>query len=596
MNSTAETTKSEQRSKKPRKASAPPSFAESLFRGKILSDRIFPYPPSTKDEDELLNMTLRSIQKFAETVNVQRIEEEKKIPPEYLARMKELGLFGLIIPEEYGGFGFSVRNYLQILSAVSLIDPNLSTTLGAHQSIGLKALLMFGSPEQKNKYLPKLATGELIAAFGLTEPGAGSDARNLRTTAELSTDGSHYVLNGNKIWITNGGIANFFTVFARTFHHDEKKERITGFIITRDMAGFSSGPEEKKLGLLGSSTTGLHFENVKVPSENVIGEPGKGFKIAMAVLNNGRIGLAGTCALAIKWLIQTAMEHALQRKQFGKSLSEFELIQSKFANMLIENFAAESMAFVTARLIDSGVHDYSLETAMCKVFSTESEWRAANECLQIAGGAGYMKEYPYEKVLRDSRILTIWEGANEILRLFIGLSGLQGPGEQLKEISETLRKPLHDVLKSIGVLSDFGVRWIQKRVTKPEHLKGMDPFFSREAEVFDKYTALLAMESERLLLKFGKNIIHKEFMVKRLADVAIDLYAIACSLSRGTDLIQRHGANKVDYEITLVKAFCRKARRRMAENFRRIDKNDDSLEISIANHFYERNGFAREGF
>jgi acyl-CoA dehydrogenase family protein 9 len=575
-----------------------PSFAKALFHGHILSETVFPFPTPKPEERELLGMVRDSIRKLSKEIDSARIEDEKRIPSDTMQKLREMGFFGLIIPEEYGGFGFSNSTYVQIFGATTLLDPSITATVGAHQSIGMKALLMFGTPEQKERFLPRMATGEWIAAFRLTEPGAGSDARSLNTVAELSADGSHYVLNGSKIWITNGGIAHVFTVFARTYHTDakgERKEKITCLLVTRDMEGFSSGPEEKKLGLLGSSTTSLHFENVKVPVENVIGEPGKGFKVAMAVLNNGRLGLAGACALGSKKLIQVAMEHAMQRRQFGKTLAEFGLIQSKLAGMAIDTFVAESMVRVTSDLMDRGGYDYSLETAMCKIFCTESEWRVVNEALQIAGGAGYMREYGYEKALRDSRIFTIWEGANEILRLFIGLAGLQGPGQELKEVAKALKRPLADVTRSLGLLSDYGVRWVQRRVSNPGPLKGVHPLFAKEAATFQKYTAYLATESERILLRYGKKIIENEFPVKRLADISTDLFAIACTLSHATSLIADKGEKDVAHEIAMTPAFCRKARRRMAENFRRLDKNDDELEAQISDGLCQRGGYPADG-
>lgn len=580
------------------RTSAPTSFAKDLFFGRISSDVLLPFPQLRRDEREFLDMTVGAIQKMASDIQVERIEEERRIPQEYIDRCKEMGLFGLILPEEFGGLGISNAAYIQILASISLVDPSFTALIGAHQSIGLKALLLFGTPEQKKRFLPKLAKGDMIAAFALTEPGAGSDARNLKTTATLSKDGRHYVLNGSKIWITNGGLADFYTVFARTFHtasNGKSEEKITAFIVTRDMPGFSSGPEEKKLGLLGSSTTALSFEDVKVPIENVIGEPGKGFRIALEVLNNGRIGLAGACALGSQKLIQTAIEHALQRKQFGKSLADFGLIQSKISNLAIDAFVAESMIRVTADMMDRGGHDYSLETAMCKVFCTEHQWRTVNETLQIAGGAGYMKEYPYEKSLRDSRIFMIWEGTNEILRLFVGLSGLQGPGDRLREVSEALRKPLADVVHSLGVLREFGVGWVQKRVTTPSNFDGVHPELSSERAMFERYVAQFALSTETTLLKKGKRILEDEFTVKRLADVATDLYAIACTLSRMTAILNTGGGQQTDLELKMVRAFCRKARRRMAENLRRMDKNDDSLEKTIAEGLYERGGYPNPG-
>jgi acyl-CoA dehydrogenase family member 9 len=576
-----------------------PSFGKSLFHGTIRADRVLPFPRFPESEREVLALTLEAIEKLKKEIDVFAIEEAKKIPDELMTRFKEMGLFGLIIPEEYGGFGFSTSAYVQTISALAMIDASITATVGAHQSIGLKALLMFGTDEQKKEYLPRLATGEWLAAFGLTEPGAGSDVRSLRTNAVLSADKSHYVLNGEKIWITNGGLAHFFTVFAKTSHEDGKggkKDKLTAFIVTRDMEGFSSGPEEKKMGLFGSSTTSLAFENVRVPAKNVIGEPGEGFKVAVAVLNNGRMGLAGACAFGSKSLIQAAMDHALQRKQFGQPLAQFELIQSKFAHMVSDTYAAESMVRLTTDIMDRGDWDYSLETAMCKVFCTESEWRTANECLQIAGGTGYMREYGYEKVVRDSRIFTIWEGANEILRLFIGLSGLQGPGEKLSEISKVLKKPMDDVLHSLGVLSDFGVRWIQRRVTVADQIEGVHPSLNREEAVIESYTTDFGKECEKLLLKYGKNVLNAEIQVRRVADIAIDLYAMVATVARTTRLIEERGEEKTAQEVRLTRLFCRKARRRIAENFRRLNRNDDDLEVHIANSFYEEAGYSKKGY
>lgn len=567
-----------------------PSFTKGLFLGEIHSDALFPYPQTNPEEREILQMTSDAIQRMGRDLDLGRIDREKRMPEEYLQMYREMGLFGLLIPTEYGGFGLSNSGYVQMMSALSQVDGSLCALIGGHQSIGLKALLLFGNEEQKRKYLPKLATGEMIAAFGLTEPEAGSDAGSLKTTAKLTEDGTAYILNGSKIWITNGGIASFYTVFARTFHPEAepgKREAITAFIVERGMPGFSNGPEEKKLGMWGSSTTTLSFENVRVPVENVIGQPGKGFKIALGVLNNGRLGLAGACALGPRKLIQMARDHAVQRRQFGKSLSEFGLIQSKFAQMSMEGYVGEALVRQTAHLMDENTHDYSLESAICKVFNTEAEWRTINECIQIAGGTGYMSEYGYERVLRDSRIFTIWEGANEVLRLFIGLSGVQAPGQHLKEVGRALRQPLEDVVGSIGVLSDFGVRWLKRKVGPVERLQGVHPLLARQAAVFDKHVVYLARATEAALRKDGKKIVDNQFAVRRLADTAIDLYAIACTLSRATAAITANGEAGAQTDIAIAKAFTRKARRRMAENLRRMKHNEDSLERHIAQNIYE---------
>lgn len=578
---------------KGRQTNQPPSFTRGIFVGHILNG-LLPYPKLNADEQEVLRMTGEALARLSKEVDIPTIEETKKLPPELLRKVGELGLFGAIVPEQYGGFGFSNAAYVQLMSELTGVEFSLTVTVVAHQSIGLKGLLMYGNEDQKQRFLPKLATGEMIAAFALTEPGAGSDAGSIQTTAVPSPDGKGYILNGSKIWITNGGFADFFTVFARTPHlagKDSKKNPITAFLVTRDSRGFSSGPEEKKMGIVGSSTVGLTFDNVFVPNENVLGEPGQGFKVAVSILNNGRLGAAATCTLGLRRIINRAMEHATQRKQFGQSLSDFDLIRGKFANMILENYAAEAMIRVTAHGMDSGNYDCSLEAALCKIYCTEAEWRAANECLQIAGGTGYMREYGYEKLLRDSRILMIWEGTNEILRLFVGLSGLQGPGEQLKEVAKALREPLEDVLRSIGVLSEFSVKWLQRKIAVSDKLENIHPTFAAEALVFERYTAKLADFAQASLRKHGKDIVKNQFEVKRFADSVMELYAMACTLSRATNAIAVHGEEGAAQDIAIAKALVRKSRRRIAENYRRMHKSDDDSERLIAKAFFDKGGY-----
>ncbi len=562
-----------------------PSFTKGLFFGAVHSAAVFPYPKPPAEERELLQMTSDAIRRMARDLDISRIEQEKCMPADFLQCFREMGLFGLIIPAEYGGIGLSNSGYVQMMAEMSMVDASICTMIGGHQSIGCKALLLFGTDAQKQRYLPQLASGEMIAAFGLTEPEAGSDAGSLKTTATLDPSGQFYLLNGSKIWITNGGIASFYTVFAKTHHPERpegKRDGITAFIVTRGMEGFCNGPEEKKLGMWGSSTTTLTFDNVRVPVENVLGEPGKGFKIALSVLNNGRLGLAGACAIGPRKLIQMARDHAVTRRQFGKSLSEFGLIQSKFAQMTMECYVGESLVCTTANLMDQGIYDYSIESAICKVYNTEAEWRTVNECLQIAGGTGYMAEYGYEKVLRDSRIFAIWEGANEVLRLFIGLSGVQGPGEELKDVSRVLRQPMEDVLGSIGVLGGFGVRWLQRKVGPLARLKGPHPLLKREAEMLESYATRLAEATEISLRREGKGIVDNQFLIRRLADIAIDLYALACTISRASAALTERGERGASMDLNITRAFSRKARRRMADNLRRMRKNDDEYEKAIA--------------
>ncbi|MCB0334520.1 MAG: acyl-CoA dehydrogenase family protein, partial [Bdellovibrionales bacterium] len=429
------------------------STAKYLYLGNILEENLYPYPKIEGEEAETLEMVLDSIDKFLDGKQDQFREADKLgfQTDEYIQSLRELGLFGLIIPEDHGGIGFSNKSYSRVLQQTSQFDGSTSLTIGAHSSIGMRGLLLFGNDEQKSKYLPKLASGEMIAAFCLTEPGSGSDAGSIATSAEKQSDGS-WVLNGEKIWITNGPFADFFTVFART---DTENGKISAFIVERSFGGVTSGPKEDKMGIRASGTCTISFENVPVPAQNLLGEEGKGFKIAMGILNSGRTGLGGGCVGAMKRCIRLATAQALERKQFGRPISEFGLIKKKISQMTVDCFAAESLVNMVAYLIDSGHEDYSVEAAMSKVFASEALWKHANEALQVAGGSGFMKEYPYESIVRDCRINMIFEGTNEILRLYIALSGFQMAGEYLKEIGKSGKNIFNDPIKGFGVLSDY---------------------------------------------------------------------------------------------------------------------------------------------
>uniref|UniRef100_A0A673GNQ8 Acyl-CoA dehydrogenase family member 9, mitochondrial-like n=1 Tax=Sinocyclocheilus rhinocerous TaxID=307959 RepID=A0A673GNQ8_9TELE len=383
----------------------------------------FPYPEISKEELEELNQLVQPVEKFFnEDVDSKKIDHEAVIPPETLNGLKELGLFGIQVPEEYGGLGLSNTMYAR-LGEITSLDGAIAVTLAAHQAIGLKGILIAGNDAQKAKYLPKLATGEHIAAFCLTEPGSGSDAASIQTRATLTEDGKHFLLNGSKFWISNGGWADIMTVFARTEVVDkdgQKKDKITAFIVERAFGGVTSGKPEDKLGIRGSNTCEITFEDTKVPIENVIGEVGGGFKVAMNILNNGRFSMGSAGAGMIKRLIVNSIWFY------------FALAQDKFATMALNAFVMESMAYLTAGMMDRpGVPDCSLEAAMVKVFSSEGSWICVSEALQVLGGLGFTKNYPYERYLRDCRILQIFEGTNEILRMYIALTGMQYAGKIL---------------------------------------------------------------------------------------------------------------------------------------------------------------------
>jgi acyl-CoA dehydrogenase family member 9 len=550
------------------------SVAKSLLAGRIIEDSLFPYPRLREKDREVLGMMLDAIDQFLapHREDFRAWDREAAQPAEFIQGLRDLGLFGLIIPEAEGGLGLSNAGYARVLSQSSTHDSSVSLTIGAHSSIGMKGILLFGTAEQRARYLPKLASGEMIAAFCLTESGAGSDAASIRTKAEKGADGV-WTLNGEKIWITNGGIADVYTVFARTASDSGK---ITAFIVEAAWPGVSHGNHEDKMGIRASSTTTVSFADVKVPPENVLDSEGKGFKVAMAILNNGRTGLGGGAVGGMKALIGLAVQQSQARKQFGEPIANFQLIREKIAQMTVECFAAESVVWMVAHYIDSGMDDYSVEAAASKVYASEAIQRAAYEALQIAAGTGFMRDAPYEQIARDCRILSIFEGTNEVLRLYIALSGLKDLGKSYSELKAAVDDIFNNPIKGFGVLADYA----EKRLTRAtgvgrDKLLGKIPAFLREAATtFEKYTVELAKAADFLLRKYGKSIAGRQHMLKRVADMTIDLFVGLCVLSRATALAAESG-EEGRQAAAIAHAFARQAKRRLANNVRRIERNED---------------------
>jgi acyl-CoA dehydrogenase family protein 9 len=563
--------------------SAPRSFGKSLYFGHIPEALVVPYPALQQDERDSLSLVLGEFRKFAQAeLDSRKIDEEAALPASVLAGMKKLGLFGLAIPAAYGGLGLSVTGYARAMQEVGGVDGSVAVTLGGHQSIGCKGLVLYGSDEQKQRYLPRLATGELIAAFGLTEPGSGSDAASIKTRAVQQPDGS-FVLDGSKIWITNGGIADFFTVFAQSEVDREgsRKDRITAFLVERGF-GVKSGPEEQKLGIKGSSTTALYFDGVRVPAANVLGTVGGGFKVAMGILNNGRLGLAAGAIGAAQQVTQLALAHATSRRQFGRAIAEFGLIKDKIARMMMEIYAAESMVYLTTGLIDRGIEDYSVESACCKVYGSEMLWRVVNESLQIAAGMGYMKDFPYERLLRDARVNLIFEGTNEILRCFIALSGMQGPGDRLAQLADAIKWPL----KGYGLVADFFMDKLKTQYYGGEKLDHIHPSLKKESVLFEDWVPELAKAVEKVLRQHGKEISEMQYVQRRVADIVIDLFMMVACMSRATASLNARGP-EAEREARLCRAVCGRASQRVKRNIRMFDDNDDELLKAIAKDAYD---------
>ncbi|MCA1827802.1 MAG: acyl-CoA dehydrogenase family protein [Myxococcales bacterium] len=561
------------------------SFGKSLFFGEILEDQIFPYPEMPRDQAELVAPICDSIDKYMATIDSRKLDRTGEMPNELLQSLREIGLFGLIVPEAHGGLGLSNTGYARVMQQVAGWDGSIAVTLGAHSSIGFKGLLLFGTDEQKKRYLPKLATGEMIAAFCLTEPGSGSDAFSVKTSAKR--DGDFYVLNGQKLWITNGGIADFYTVFAKTTPDTpSQKGKITAFIVTRDLGGVTHGPHEDKMGIRASNTTAVFFDNVRVPAANVLGEEGKGFKVAMSILNHGRTGLGAGAVGGQRRLLQAAIAHANERKQFGRPISSFGKIKEKLGRMATNLYVSESLCYMVSSTIDRSGVDYSVEGAATKVFNSEALWHATDEALQIAGGMGYMREQPYEQAMRDSRINRIFEGTNEILRLYIGLTGLQKPGEYLKGLGKELANSLTDPIKGFGLLREYAVRKARQAVPygRTQISKAHESMREQVAYVEDAVQGLAAL-CDTVLRRHGREVVEMQFATTRIADVAIDLLALCATIARTTRLIETRGVAGCTVELNMTFAFYSDARHRIRANLRAgTGRNNDEEIKNVADH------------
>ncbi|XP_053611568.1 very long-chain specific acyl-CoA dehydrogenase, mitochondrial [Plodia interpunctella] len=512
------------------------SFTLNLFRGLLEPAQVFPYPePLSDDQKQMLNELVPPVEKFFEEVNdPAKNDATAQIEESTLSGLWELGAFGLQVPADLGGLGLSNTQYARLVEIVGANDLGVGITLGAHQSIGFKGILLFGTPEQKAEYLPRV-TGGQYAAFCLTEPSSGSDAGSIKTRAVLSPDGQHFILNGSKIWISNGGIAEIMTVFAQTPVEKDGKtvDKVTAFIVERGFGGVSSGPPENKMGIRCSNTTEVYYEDVKVPVRCVLGGVGNGFKVAMNILNNGRFGMAAALAGTQRAAVRQAAEHAATRVQFGKRLVEFGTIQEKLARMSTLQYVTESLAYMVSGNMDSGCQDYHLEAAISKVFASDAAWTVTDEAIQILGGMGFMKATGLERVLRDLRIFRIFEGTNDILRLFVALTGIQFAGSHLQELQRAFKNPA----ANLGLIFSEASRRASAAVglrRGPAAAPLVAAELRAPALELEKAVQEFGRGVEAALVKYGRGIVDEQFVLNRLASAAIDLYTTATVLSRAS--------------------------------------------------------------
>ena len=559
-------------------------FVKGLFAGHFVSDWVMPYPKIPAAQQSQLDQTLKELRAFLDAeLDPAEIDRKADIPRNVIDGLGRIGVLGMTAPAEYGGHGFSQLANTRILEELGTRCASTSVFVNAHHSIGIRALLLFGTHEQKQKWLPKLCTGEWLGAFALTEKEAGSDAAGVQTTATPSEDGSRYILNGEKRYITNTAIAQVLTVMARTpVPGKPGKDAITAFLVTPDMPGFDLlDGRMGKVGIRGTATGKFALRNVKVPKENILGPLGKGLKVALTVLDFGRTTFGACCTGAAKTCLDLAVKHANTRKQFNKTLGNFHLVQKKIAVIAANAYAMEAMTSVTAALIDRGLEDYMLETAMLKVFTTELLWECVNEAFQIHGGAAYMTDCPLERMLRDARINQIGEGSNEVLKSFIALVGMRGPGMEFKEIYDTMLKPTRE--GGIGKAWNAGMSRLGATVRTPDV-----PVRSSELKSLANQLGRLIWKFNfavnKSLVRYREPILDMQLVQERIAGVAMDLFASAATLSRWDSEIQtgRSNGQSPAQKNTVAELFLRQSFRRIRTFLDGLGDNDDKFILRAA--------------
>jgi len=564
-----------------------PSFVKELFEGSLRLDLIHPFPEPKPEDVARAQPFLDALEQFLlEHVDGDRIDREGKVPPEVVDGLRRLGAFGIKIPEEYGGKGLSQLMYTRAVSMVSSVCGNVTALLSASQSIGVPVpLKLFGSPEQKKKYLPRFAQGT-ISAFALTENSAGSDPAGLSTTARLSEDGTHWILNGEKLWCTNGTVADVMVVMART-----GPKAITAFIVETDWPGVEVVRRLHFMGLKALANGLLRFHDVKVPAENVLWGEGKGLKLALITLNTGRLTLPASVVTGAKRCIEISRKWAADRVQWGQPIGKHDAIAQKIGRMAAETFAMDAVSDLCSLLADRPKTDIRLEAAMAKMWNSEVGWRIADDTVQIKGGRGYEtadslrsrgdRPDPVERILRDSRINLIFEGSSEIMRLFIAREAVD---THLK-VAGDLINPKSSVGQKLAALVKAGLFyawWYPKQYLGWSLWPRYSEFgpLARHLRFMNRASRRLARTLFHAMIRFGPRLEKKQSVLFRLVEIGADLFAMGATISRAHRMTQQDPGNKGPEE--LADLFCRNATWKIMVKFEEVFGNEDDRTYRIA--------------
>ena len=549
-------------------------FVKDLYFGKFREDSMFPFPELSPQAKEQSDQYIEKVKAFCESeIDPAKIDRDAEIPTRVIQGLGELGVLGMTIDPKYGGEGKSQFNYCRVMEIIGGHCASTGVFVNAHHSIGLRALELFGSEEQKTKWMKGLASGNKLAAFALTEPNAGSDAGNVRTRAEPAPKGDGYILNGEKRWITNGGIADVLTVMARTPDSSDPDGKVTAFLVTPDMDGFEVLESRmEKVGIRGTQTGRMKFTDMYVPKENILGPEGKGLKVALTVLDFGRTTFGACCTGAAKFCVERMVARANHRKQFGKTLGEFPMVKAKIAEAAADTYAMESATYHTAALIDSGAEDYMVETAMIKVFASDQLWRMVNDCLQVWGGKGFFTDQPFERMMRDARLNLIGEGANDVMRAFIASVGFRHVGRDL----EAKLKPRNWLAIPSAVLSSAKVP------VKHEHLRYHGNWLASQIGKF-------GWAIKMVLAKHREGAIERQLDQMRLADIATELFMASCVYSRVTTVFNNATlrAPVKEHETSTGMFYLRLARQRNQRRFEELKVNFDDITTEVADSWMQ---------
>lgn len=549
-------------------------FVKDLYFGRFRESSIFPYPELTVEGKQASDGFVEKVKEFCESeIDPNQIDLDAKIPDSVIRGLGDLGVLGMTIKPLFGGAGKSQFNYCRVMEVIGGHCASTGVFVNAHHSIGLRALELFGTDEQRKKWMEPLAAGEKLAAFALTEPHAGSDAGNVQTRAEPTADGEGFIINGEKRWITNGGIADVLTLMARTPDESDPDGKITAFLVTPDMEGFEVLESAmEKVGIRGTQTGRMKFTDMYVPKENILGPQGKGLRVALTVLDFGRTTFGACCTGSAKFCLERMVARANQRVQFGKTLGEFPMVKAKIAEAAADTYAMESATYHTAALIDSGAEDYMVETAMIKVFASDQLWRIVNDCIQIWGGKGFFTDQPFERMMRDARLNLIGEGANDVMRAFIAAVGFRHVGRDL----ESMLKPGNWLKVPKAVLAKAHVP------VKHEHLR----FHARQ---LSSQIGKFGWAIKTLLAKYREGAIEEQLPQMRLADIATELFMASCVYSRLSSVINNGTIpeSTKNHEIGTGVLYLKLARQRNERRFDELKINFDEDLIDVADSWLE---------